>query len=377
MLTSYHLEVIILRIVHVAESFAGGTFDFIVNLTNELPIYDHVIVHGMRENTPSNYQEFFPVNTKFYLWKNVQRDISIKKDFSALIQLIRFLYKIENVDVIHVHSSKAGFLGRVAAKCLGLSNKVIYTSHGVAFLRTDISFIKKKWFIFFEKIAECFGGKIVACSKSEADVFKSNGINNVIAIPNGVHPDFTKKKSSNFCRLDKKDQFVIGTMGRICRQKNPYLFNQIAKENSLNSKIKFLWIGDGELRHELTESNIEVSGWIDSIEVFDQLNRVDIYLSTSSWEGLSLGVLQAMALKKPLLLSDCVGNRDAVVEGRNGYLFREIDDVVRRINYLFLEQNKCKQCGEESFLLLNEFFSMSKMIDSYINLYEDLIDQKV
>ena len=74
------------------------------------------------------------------------REISIFKDFLALKELIDILKNITEKNVIHLHSSKAGFLGRIAAKIIGFNGNLIYTPHGISFLRKDISNNKKRFF---------------------------------------------------------------------------------------------------------------------------------------------------------------------------------------------------------------------------------------
>lgn len=83
-----------------------------------------------------------------------------------------------------------------------------------------------------------------------------------------------------------------------------------------DTRVRFLWIGDGELRNEIQENEqVQVTGWVTPNEVQHYLNQIDVYISTSLWEGLPLSVLEAMNCGKPLLLSDCVGNVDTVKMG--------------------------------------------------------------
>lgn len=254
-------------------------------------------------------------------------------------------------------------MGRVAGRICGQQNKIIYTTHGISFLRKDISNLKLKLYVLFEKIGKFCGGKIIACSKSEAEFIKLKGID-CEYINNGV------KVTGNFIKLLKNDGTVkIITVGRITTQKNPELFNKIAENFIENKKIKFIWVGDGEKREVLSSSNIEITGWLNQKEVKEKLQEADIYLSTSSWEGLSLAVLQAMEYKLPLVLSDCVGNIDLVKENYNGYIFKNSDEAVKEIESLLQDKELIKKFGENSCELLKKEFDISKMIGKYIKLY--------
>lgn len=354
-----------MKVLHIAECFSGGVYDFIKDFVNETPDYNHTILYGKRENIKENFKDEFNKNINFIYWKNAKREISFKNDFLALKEVVNLLKK-ENYDIIHLHSSKAGFLGRVAGRICGQENKIIYTTHGISFLRKDISDLKLKLYVLFEKIGKFCGGKIIACSKSEAEFIKLKGID-CEYINNGV------KVTGNFIKPLKNDGTVkIITVGRITTQKNPELFNKIAENFIENKKIKFIWVGDGEKREVLSSSNIEITGWLNQKEVKEKLQEADIYLSTSSWEGLSLAVLQAMEYKLPLVLSDCVGNIDLVKENYNGYIFKNSDEAVKEIESLLQDKGLIEEFGENSEELLKKEFDIYKMIGKYIEKYKEV-----
>ena len=355
-----------LEILHIVESFGGGVYDFIKDFTEVTPEYQHTILYGKRENLKNNFKDEFRENIDFILWKNAKREISIKNDFLALRELLNLLKK-EKFDIIHLHSSKAGFLGRIATRICHQQNRVIYTTHGVSFLRKDISNRKLQLYIFLEKIGNLCDGRTIACSKSEAEFIQSKEIkcsyvNNGIKLKNEEIK--TKKKEGK--------ELKIVTVGRITIQKNPKLFNEIAENFIENKNIRFIWIGDGELREQLSSENIEITGWLSQEEVRQQLKEADIYLSTSSWEGLPLAVLQGMENSLPLVLSNCIGNIDLVKEDYNGFLFENKGEVIEKINFLIKNKEKIKELGENSYLFLKKEFDIRNMIRKYKTLYKQL-----
>ncbi len=174
-----------LSVVHVVESFAGGVFHFILDLIKRLPA-KHLIVHGLRSDTPENFKELFPENTQFIYWRSATREINPLRDFLALFELVEILRALRGkLDIIHLHSSKGGFLGRVASKILRLEKRVIYTPHSVAFLREDVQGYKRFLFKTLEKLAFSLGGQVVATSPSEKEALEKVGIE-AICIPNGI-----------------------------------------------------------------------------------------------------------------------------------------------------------------------------------------------
>lgn len=358
-----------MKIVHIVESFAGGVFDFLVDLSNGMSNHEHIIIYAEREHTPKNFKDLFPNNTQFILWSNATREIDPKKDFLASIVLVKHLKLFKDANAIHLHSSKAGFLGRIAARWLGVQDKVIYTPHGVSFLREDVSPIKHKLFVNLEKVGAWFGGKVVACSKSEAEAFHLYNIE-AKYVNNGIKCK-TLQKGTRSITANKKIR--IGTIGRITYQKNPAMFNEIAHRFKNNNTIEFIWIGGGgELESELTSPNIVKTGWLSREGVNTELSQIDIYLSTSLWEGLPLSVLQAMCFENPLLLSNCVGNRDLVKDNYNGTLFNTPEEAKQTLADMLENPESLEVYGKNSKQLLLDYFTITQTVSNYAALYQEV-----
>lgn len=354
-----------MKIVHVMECFAGGTFNFLVDLTSELSNEEHIVIYGTnRENTPKNFKDLFNKNVKFIKWKTAQREMKPLKDIKALWELYTILKKIDGIDVIHLHSSKAGFLGRIVSFLLGKSSKTIYTPHAISFLRLDVSPKKRKIFIWMEKFASLFGGKIVACSQSEKEAIEEQDIKNITFINNGIKPLQIEKK------VNTSNKITIISVGRLSIQKNPKLFNDIALEFIDNHNIQFIWCGDGELKSELTSSNVKCTGWIERKELENYLANADIYLSTSLWEGLPLSVLEAMSIGLPVVLSDCVGNRDLVEN--NGFLYNNKLEAVKLINSFKENSENLIFKGKKSKEIFFKKFELNVMGKLYYSLYKKI-----
>lgn len=354
-----------MKIVHVVECFAGGVFSFLSNLTNELDKEEYIVIYGInRDNTPSDFREKFPPNTKFIPWKNASRSLNPLKDIKALWELYIILKRIDGIDIIHLHSSKAGFLGRIVSFLLGKSKKTIYTPHAISFLRLDVSPKKRKIFIWMEKFAGFFGGKIVACSQSEKEAIEEQGIKNVTFINNGIKPLQIEKKENT------SNKITIISVGRLFIQKNPKLFNDIASEFKDNPNIKFIWCGDGELKSELTSPNIKCTGWIERKKLENYLANADIYLSTSLWEGLPLSVLEAMSIGLPIVLSNCVGNRDLIED--NGFLYNNKIEAIKNINNLLKNKRNIRKQGLNSKKMIERRFNIENMVRAYLNIYLEL-----
>ena len=145
-------------------------------------------------------------------------------------------------------------------------------------------------------------------------------------INNGINTDDIDKMLEKVKSVEHP--FIVFTLGRICYQKNPVLFNTIAEEMP---DITFLWIGDGELKSELKSPNIVITGWVDRTEALRLSVNADIFLLTSLWEGLPISLLESMYMKKPCVVSDVIGNHDVIHNGKNGLVCRSVDEFKKAI----------------------------------------------
>ena len=352
-----------MKIVHVTEAFEGGVIEFLRCLTNSTPDIEHTIIYG-RHHFFENAYRSFPDTVKFIAWPEVNTKISPRKDIKALQHLIKILKGQKPIDVIHLHSAKAGILGRIAARRIG-QKKVIYAPHGATFLRKDVSRFARTAFATIEKAVSIFPAKVIGVSKSEADAYRRIGIK-ANHVNNGkFFPELPEKKYN-------EDTFVIVTTGRAMRQKNPALFNQIASAFADNKQVQFIWIGDGNERDLLTSPNIKITGWVPRDEVERLLQTADLYISTALWEGLSYAVLEAMSTHLPLLLTQCPGNNDLVEDGINGFLYNYPAQATDFINQYLSNRELLHAHGNASFNMLQTSFSVEQMAQGYRQVYSSM-----
>lgn len=351
-----------MKIVHVTECLAGGVLTFLQNFTQALSEDQHILIYSDRPNTPKDVRACFGENVELVYWPHAHREIRPVEDLRALLALVGLLRRYQEAEVVQLHSSKAGFLGRVACRLLGFP-KVFYIPHGVAFAREDISTKKKRFYVTLEKLANLFSGDFIACSASEKALMERNGISNAHVISNGVAPGPRPVLRA------PQNPLVVGTVGRLTYQKHPRLFDAIAASFEGDTRVRFVWIGDGELRTDIHErDNTVVTGWLSLAEVQVQLADMDVYLSTALWEGLPYAVLEAMNAGKPLLLSDCVGNVD-LVDGKNGSTYHSVEEAHERIEAILAHPEVLRAQGEHSYQLLAERFSLAYMKEQYRALY--------
>jgi glycosyltransferase involved in cell wall biosynthesis len=358
-----------MKIVHVAEAFAGGIVVFVKSLVENLPNDEHVIVHGERAHVTSFTdvrKQFAQTNARFVRWRSAQRSIHVVKDYAAFLELYRILKRLKmqhQIDAVHLHSSKSGFIGRIVCRMLGIPN-VIYTPNGAPFL-VGTSKISNYIYKILERLANKFGGQVVCCSPSEQTEYEKAGIP-AITINNGIPFD----RVSGFTINPSNKKFRIATSGRIIHQKNPSLFNTIAQYFEEFPQFEFVWIGDGPQRELLTASNITITGWMPGEEVARLISASSVYISTAHFEGLPYAVLEALALRKPVLLSDSVGNRDLVNSCLNGDLFKHHSEAIIKLLQYFNNTSMLNIMGEYSAMHGKESFNVNYTFTRYRALYE-------
>lgn len=352
------------KVLHIVESFGSGVFTFLVDLVNGTDdLYDITIAYGVRDETIDNFKEYFSNKVKFIRIENFTRSINPTKDIKA-IKEIKKIVKELMPDIVHMHSSKAGAIGRIATS--SKNRKLIYNPHGFSFLKKDDSVIKRFIYRAIEKLLTFRKCTIVGCSQGEYKEAKKLSKNS-ICINNGVNIHKLKEETKGL--KEKEIDFnhlKVCTSGRIGYQKNPKMFNEIARSLP---EVQFTWIGDGDLKQELTAPNIIITGWKERKEVLKILNNNDIFILTSLWEGLPISLLEAMYMGKICIVSNCIGNKDVIIDQENGYVENDFQGFVTRIknimetkNVQFLKKNSQKE--------VMCFYQLEFMLSQYIQLYE-------
>lgn len=349
------------KVLFIVEAMGGGVFSYIVDLANKLAGSMNVyIAYGIRKETPLNYIEYFDKRIKLIKIDNFTREINFNKDIKSFFEIKRVAEEI-NPDIIHLHSSKAGVLGRLAFN--NKKSTLFYTPHGYSFLMESSGLIKRKIYYIIEAILAKKNCKTVSCSKGEyleTEKFNKNAayVNNGIDIKK-LQTIINKNKNKN-----KNDVFTVFTIGRICHQKNPELFNMIAERLP---HIKFVWIGDGELKEKLTSDNITITGWMNRDDVIKKALSADAFILTSLWEGLPISLLEAMYMKKVCIVNNVIGNKDVINHGINGYVCSNVDEFVESLNLVI--KNNHEHMVNQSYNDVLMYYNTDIMLEEYIKIY--------
>lgn len=314
----------------------------------------------------------------------LDRPIHPIKDLFALIE-IYFFIKRNKITLVHTHSSKAGILGRFAAK-LAKVKVIIHTVHGWSFNNFQ-HWVIRKIYIYLERIAAKFSHKIIVVSNYD----KQKGLDNKIGKDNkyqviyyGINFSEFNQKISCF-RTDNaisKDTLIVGSISCLKPQKCPQDFIRLAYLTLQQiSNIKFVLVGNGVLLNKVNleikklglQKSIILTGWRDDIA--DILSGIDIFVLTSLWEGLPISVLEAMLMSKPIIATNTGGIQEVINEGKNGFLIapRNMALMSGKLVELLKNTELRETVGKNARDYLNSNFQLQRMINSNQNLYDELI----
>ena len=351
------------KVVHIVEALGGGVYSYFTDLTSYFGKKDNInttIIYSDKrpEIVPNMVRQDFHENINL-IPKSMSSKISLFEDFKTLSFLTKQIVSLKP-DVIHLHSSKMSVIGKIAYLFSFSKAKIYYTPHGYSFLKKDITPLKQKVFYYIEKCFAKIGDSTIACGDTEFSYAKKFG--KAYLIRNGVN--FTK--INEIINPQSRERITIGILGRITFARNPKLFNTIA---IMNPDIDFLWIGDGDLRQQLTAKNITITGWfMDRQKGLEKLNDIDIYMQTSLWEGLPIAPLEAMSLKKPVIATNIIGNKDVVKHGETGFLFENHKEAKEYID-LLRNKNLRLKLGENAFLRVKNYFNSNKNFNNLERVY--------
>ncbi|HIO93171.1 MAG TPA: glycosyltransferase family 1 protein [Leucothrix mucor] len=367
-----------MHIAHVIEPMGHGVFIWVIDMSNKLVEsgYEVTVLHSIREETPENWREMFDPRVNL-IHVQMSRAIDPVMDIKALAGLYKHLKRI-SPDVIHTHSSKSGFLARVAGFLLRKNHTLLYTSHAIHYPLIQ-QFFKRQVYKVLELVGYWLGGTIVACSKKEYDIILKEitfgNSKRLIRISNGIDVDQTIPKDYSL----KNNKIKIGVLGRISEQKAPWEFASIAKSiNAKRNDVEFVWVGGGEDVDvkSLNEAGVRVTGLLSRSDALKEVSTFDIFLQTSLYEGLSLALLEAQVAGIPAVVTNIPGNDEVVQHEKTGYVGNTSAELEKFTELLIDDTELRQKLGEAAMQYSKQYFSFDVMGDIYKEHYQAIVDKE-
>ena len=333
----------------------------------------HIIVGGNGPYVQQLVDEGHNVHSTKFLRKNINPIF----DLFAFFELIICLRGIRP-EIVSTHSSKAGVLGRLASKLLGIP--VIFTAHGWAFTE-GVGRAKQFLYSKIETLMSMMTDKIITVSNYDLNLALEKKItetHKIQCIHNGM-PDISEEFKSKI----SSNRIKICMIARFDAQKDhTTLLTSLAEMKDLSWDIDFL--GDGPLIDSVKRYAKEL-GIEDRVNFLGQVSEVSIFLSEaqifaliSNWEGLPRSIIEAMRSGLPVVASDVAGVKELIIDGINGYLIPRKDSktLSKKMRSLILNEELRMRMAKESLKKYHEGFTLDKTFDRTFCVYKETIEIK-
>ena len=364
-----------IRVMEVVECGGpGGTGYQVAAICNGLDKkrFETSLVYAVRPGClPSEYEELARGADRFYHVPEMVREISPASDFKALLRLYR-LFKEKRPDIVHAHSSKAGFLTRFAAWAAGV-RRIYYSPRGYSFLQLDRTFLIRGFYRLLESLGSLFG-EIIAVSESEAALAESLGAGKIRVVRDAYLGDLSPTDRTDAPGRD----VVVCASGRLTYARRPDAFVRLAQRLSdSRNRVRCVWIGDGEMQPLIEEmirdlgltGKLEVTGWLPHAQALRRIAEADIFVHYSRWDAIPNAVLEAMAAGLPVVASDIPGNRGLVRSGRNGFLAAAEPELLERTLELIDDPALRARLGQAGKRMVQADYSKERLMREITGLY--------
>ena len=373
------------RLLHVKGAGFGGDSVLIVELGRSARL------HGFEVDVLATDPRFHELAREAGLGvvdlDVIRRPIRPFWDLRGLVRLTRFLSRA-GYTIVHTHTSKAGFVGRLAATRVGVP-AIVHTPHLFPF-HEESSRASTTAYLGMERLAARWCDVIVTVSEFHRGWALRVGIGRpeqIVAIPNGVPTDRarpTRPRQEVRGELGLGGSFVVLSTGRLAEQKGlEYLIRAAPLLRPELPAVRIVIAGDGPLRERLSRlvSDLGVRDLVDLLgfrsDVGDLLAASDLVVLPSLWEGLSISLLEAMAAGKPVVTTLIGSNREVTDDGESAVLVPPKDPaaLAAAIRALAADPERREALGNLGQAVQRERYTLRRMLNAYESEYERLLRQ--
>lgn len=301
---------------------------------------------------------------------------------------VKKFIKEQNVELIHAHGTRANSNILWAARSLVIP--VIYTVHGWSF-HPDQKPLIRKVRIMGEKYLTKRSDLNISVSSSNQQTgrnyissFDSIVINNGIDLqkfnPDKIHKDIRSELGIG------KDVILILFIARFTLHKQPLsLIKAFAEALPQNPNLHLLMVGDGDQKEEairlINDLNIKEKVTLEKFrqDVPDVLASADIFVLPSLWEGLPIGLLEAMAMGKAIIASNVDGTSEIIKNNENGILVETdqlVPNLVSALAELSKDKSKRERLEQAAVKTVSERFNASNMTRQIEKIYHEVLEKK-
>src|SRR3989339_333116 len=371
----------------ITQSEFGGAQRFIFNLVNKLrvgPKYEITVATGS-DGGGNLLKSVQNIGLPIHEIKHLKRNISIGHDILAIFEIRNLIHETKP-DVLFLNSSKAGFIGALAAKFpMRIKNlKIVYRIGGWTFNDPWPNWKKKMWAIL-ERISARWKDYIIVNCKSDYDQahkLKIRPRNKLVLVHNGIDPYKINLLTKEEARLKLFEKIsrqwgkvfqvkrIVGTIANLYPDKALEYFVETADYFKKDEDTIFVIIGEGQ-EYERLQSLIKTKGLEKSVFIISQpteasqlLSAFDVFVLVSIKEGFSWSLLEAMTAKLPVISTDVGAAKEMIEDGKNGFVVeaRKPEQIAARIKEIFDNSRLQQELGIQAHQTVLFKFSLDKMV---------------
>jgi glycosyltransferase involved in cell wall biosynthesis len=347
--------------------------DHLTNAMNELGVKS-TIAYGHCEPNETDYTEENTMHAELIRIKALHRTLNLIDDIRAFIE-IRTIIKALKPDIINTYTSKAGVLGRVAAKTISPKPKVVHTFLG-HLIYGYFGRLRIWVFLSIEKMMSKFTSAAVAVTAETKHSLMKKGVGRkmrweVIRIGIPI-------TSSNKNDLSVDGKLNILWVGRFTDIKNPSFAVEVMRKvcQKLPDSFELIMVGGGELFEDTVKlaENLPIKFVATVKQPFKIFQSFDLLMMTSKNEGLPLVILEAANCLRPTISTSVGGISEFIENNANGYLVpNDASLMAEKVISLFNDKESLRRSGLNARNVLENNFSDRQMAHLYFELYQSLI----
>ena len=384
-----------LRVLHIiTRLIVGGAQEntlLSVEGLDRLPEYDVTLVTGLDSGPEGDLLERARRTTRLIVVPELGRSISPLADIRAFWKLYR-LIREGRYHIVHTHSSKAGVLGRIAAKLAG-TPIVVHTLHSLVFHDYQPLVINRLW-----RLVKKFCAPMTDHFISVSDIISRKAVEAGIDRPekfstvySGMELDWFLKADADPIAIRREfglpqEAVVIGKIARLFPLKgHDQLMDAAPAIVKRHPNVRFFLVGDGVLYEHLRKRAREAgilnsfvfAGLIPRERIPAMLSAMDVLVHTSLREGLARVLPQALAMGKPCVSFDIDGAPEVVIPGETGYLVHPGDSeaLADAVSRLVADGDLRARLGAAGRRRVDPAFRAETMVREISNLYKKLARQ--
>lgn len=362
-----------LNILHLVFSFErGGAETYIINTIERMKGKD-VNFFVVCDHKGTNHDKIEKVcrNVAIIEMKNIL-------DIKAAFRIAKFCRK-NDINIIQAHFLRESFIA-VLSKIFNPNIKVIWTMH---LIYDEKRSLLRRMNRLFSKGTNA----IICVSEAVKNSLLKEGISEkkLVTVLNGVDTDYFKPVKNSTIRKEleiEKDDILLTTVSRFQKIKgHDFLINVLNElKKNYNIKFKSLLVGDGEEMNKIKRKvkdldltdNVIFSGYREDIP--NILTESDVYILPSENEAISFSIMEALACEVPVVATEVGGVPEVINKGKCGVMAHYGDEkrFAKAVFDLYNNKQDYEEMKKNSRILIEENFSLNKMINGTYNLYKSL-----